>query len=74
MRGLLCHCRRHVEAEYDDALFGVVSGPLIREHPAIPATDQQVGEIVTTRAYNLEYVLVYAGGTAFEEEFGPDPY
>jgi hypothetical protein len=75
MRALLCHCRRHLEAEDDDALFGVVRDHLIREHPAIPPTDEQVGEIVTTRAHNLEYVLVYAGGTAFEEEeFGPDPY
>jgi hypothetical protein len=44
------------------------------EHPAIAPTDEQVGEIVTTRAYDFEYVLVYASDTAFEEEFGPDPY
>jgi hypothetical protein len=40
-------------------------------------TDEQVGEIVATRAYYLEYLPVHVGGTAFEEkeeEFGPDPY
>ena len=75
MRALLCHCRQHLEAEDDDALYGVVRDHLIRDHPAIPPTDEQVAEIVTTRAYNLEYVLVYATDSAFEEEeFGPDPF
>jgi hypothetical protein len=75
MRALLCHCRRHLEAEDDEALFGVVRNHLLREHPAIPPTDDQVGEIVATRAYYLEYAPVPAGGAAFEEEeLGPDPY
>jgi hypothetical protein len=74
MRALLCHCRQHLEASDDEALFGVVRDHLMREHPAIPPTDEQVGEIVTTRAYNLEYVLMYASDTASEEEFGPGPY
>jgi hypothetical protein len=75
MRALLCHCRQHLEAEDDQALSGVVRDHLMREHPAIPPTYEQVDEIVTTRAYDFEYVLVYASDTAFEEEeFGPDPY
>ena len=77
MRALLCHCRQHLEARDDDALYGLVRDHLIRDHPAIPPTDEQVAEIVTTRAYNLEYVLVYATDSAFEEEeeeFGPDPF
>ena len=74
MRALLCHCRQHLEARDDEALFGVVRDHLVRVHPAIPPTDEQIGEIVTTRAYEFEYVLVYASDTAFEEEFGPDPY
>ena len=75
MRALLCHCRHHLEAEDDEALFGVVRDHLIQEHPTIAPTDEQVGEIVATGAYGLEYVLVYASGNALEEEeFGPDPY
>jgi hypothetical protein len=75
MRALLCHCRQHLEARDDEALYGVVRDHLMRDHPAIPPTEEQVAEIVTTRAYNLEYVLVYATDSAFEEEeeFGPDP-
>ena len=74
MRALLCHCRQHLEAEDADALYGGVRDHLIRDHPAIPPTDEQVAEIVSTRAYNLEYVLEYATDSAFEEECGPDPY
>jgi hypothetical protein len=75
MRALLCHCRRHLEAEDDKALFGVIKDHLIQEHPAIVPTDEQVGEIVATRAYNFEYELVYVSDAAFEEEeYGPDPY
>jgi hypothetical protein len=78
MRALLCHCRRHLEAEDDAELIGVVRNHLLREYPAIPPTDEQVGEIVATRAYYLEYAPVHVVGAAFEfeeqEEFGPDPY
>jgi len=71
---LLCHCRHHLEAEDDEELFGVVRDHLIREHPAIPPTDEQVDEIIATRAYHLEYAPAHMGGAAFEDEFGPDPY
>ena len=79
MRALLCHyCRHHLEAEDDEALLGVVRNHLIQEHPTILPTDEQVSEIVATRAYYyLEYLPVHVGGAAFEEEgeeFGPDPY
>ncbi len=76
MRALLCHyCRYHLEAEDDEALLGFVRDHLTQEHPTIVPTHKQVGEIIATRAYCLEYALVHVGGTAFEEEeFGPDPY
>jgi hypothetical protein len=76
VRALLCHyCRHHLEAEDDEALFGFVRDHLIQEHHTIVPTDEQVGEIVSTRSYHLEYAPVPVGSTAFEEEgFGPDPY
>jgi hypothetical protein len=74
MRALLCHCRHRLEAEDDKALLGLVREHLIREHPAIPPTDEQVEEIVSARAYDLEYVEVYAGVIEPDEEFGPEPY
>jgi hypothetical protein len=54
MRTLLCHCRTHLEAIDDPALAEEVKEHLLREHPALRPTDEQVWEIVSTRAYNFE--------------------
>ena len=78
MRALLCrYCGHHLQAEDDEALLDVSRDHLIQEHPTIPPTDEQMSEMVATRAYYyLEYLPVHAGGAYFEEEeeFGPDPY
>jgi hypothetical protein len=54
MRALLCHCRTHLEAEDDQALAEEVREHLVRDHPDLRATDEQVWEIVSTRAYDFE--------------------
>jgi len=54
MRALLCHCRTHLEAKDDQALAEEVMEHLLREHPTLRPTDEQVWEIVSTRAYNFE--------------------
>jgi hypothetical protein len=75
VRALLCHCRHHLEAEDDETLLGLVREHLIREHPTIPPTDEQVEEIVNTCAYDLNYAHAYTGSfDAAEEEFSIDPY
>jgi hypothetical protein len=73
MRALLCHCGLRLEAEDDRALLTPVRDHLIRKHPAIPPTDEQVREIVATRAYDLKYTEVYAGAIDAEDEFGHEP-
>jgi hypothetical protein len=69
MRALLCHCRGHLEARDDRALAEEVRKHLMREHPALASSDEQVQEIVRTRAYNLQYALVTP-----DEELVYDPY
>jgi hypothetical protein len=54
MRALLCHCRTHLEASEDSALAEEVREHLIREHQALRPTEEQVWEIVRTRAYTFE--------------------
>jgi hypothetical protein len=54
MRALLCHCRTHLEASEDLALAEVVREHLMRKHQALRPTDEQVWEIVRTRAYAFE--------------------
>jgi hypothetical protein len=74
MRALLCHYGLRLEAEDDKALLASVRAHLVRRHPTIPPTDEQVREIVATRAYNLEYAELYANALDSEDEFGPEPY
>jgi len=50
MRALLCHCRTHLEAKDDQDLVEELREHLVREHPALRPTDDQVWEIVRTRA------------------------
>jgi len=56
MRALLCHCRTHLEAKDDQDLVEELREHLVREHPALRPTDDQVWEIVRTRAYDFEVV------------------
>ena len=74
MRALLCHCRHHLEAEDDEALLASVRDHLIRKHPTIPPTDEQLREIIATRAYNLEYMQVYASPIDAREDLDFEPY
>jgi hypothetical protein len=54
MRALLCHCRTHLEAKDGTALAEEVREHLLRDHAALRPTDEQVREIVQTRAYDFE--------------------
>jgi hypothetical protein len=65
MPALPGHCHHHLEAKDDDALCAVVREHLISRHPAPEPSEAQVQEIVSTRAYDIEYA---------EEEFAFEPY
>ncbi len=69
MRALLCHCRGHLEARDDRALAEEVRQHILREHPSLGSSDEQVREIVRTRAYDLQYASVTP-----DEELVYDPY
>lgn len=73
-RALLCHCRRRLEAKDDETLLTSVREHLVREHPTVRPTDEQVKEIVSSRAYDFQYAEVYPGQNETDEEFGPEPY
>ena len=69
MRALLCHCHQHLEAEDDVALCAVVREHLILEHPNLESSQDQVEEIVATRAYDFEYKELYP-----DVDFAFEPY
>jgi hypothetical protein len=74
VRAVLCHCRQHLEADCEKALQILVREHLMREHSSIPPTDKQVQELVSTRAYDVQYVEVHVGRDGMAEDFGPEPY
>jgi hypothetical protein len=69
MRALLCHCHHHLEAEDDDALCAVVREHLIWRHLCLEPSEEQVQQIVCSRAYNIEYAEELV-----EEEIVYEPY
>jgi len=74
VRAVLCQCRQHLEADCEKALQVLVREHLVREHSSIPPTDKQVQELVSTLAYDLQYVETYVGRDGMAEDFGPEPY
>lgn len=54
MRAMLCHCRVHLEARNDEALLEFLRQHVIRAHPAVSPTDEQLRGIVAAHAYKLE--------------------
>ena len=77
MRAMLCGCGKHLEAGDEERLVERVQAHLRRFHPdhLVASLDRkQIREIVATRAYKLEYALVYEGDDEPDEEFGLDPY
>jgi hypothetical protein len=54
MRALQCHCRTQLEAKDDPSLAEVVREHLLREHPSLRPTDEQVWDIVRRRAYYFD--------------------
>ncbi len=77
MRAMLCGCGEHLEAGDEERLVDRVQAHLRRvhlDHLVASLDREQIREIVATRAYKLEYALVYKGGDEPDEEFGLDPY
>jgi hypothetical protein len=74
MVALLCGCGRRLEADEEEQLCGRVSVHLEEDHHASYVDRGVVRGMVASRGYKLERAVVYANGTAPDEEFGPEPY
>lgn len=73
MRALLCGCGRRLEADEDGRLCERVEVHLKRDHLTAHVDRQLIQSMVASRAYELEYAVIY-NGTAPDEEFGLEPY
>jgi len=63
----LCNCRHALRADDDERLVAVALDHLKRNHPVAPLGEERVREIVTARAYEIEYTAVYPGNLGTEE-------
>ena len=71
----LCNCRHSLRADDEEALVEVALEHMRRNHPDASIDDERIREIISTRSYEIEYVVVYEGGYyGPEAEFGVKPY
>jgi predicted small metal-binding protein len=63
----LCNCRHSLRADDDKELFEVALEHMMHNHPAARAEEERVRKIISTRAFDIEYVVVYEGG-----HYGPE--
>ena len=63
----LCNCRHSLRADDDEELFEVAVEHMRHNHPAATTEEERVRQIISTRAYDIEYVVVYEGG-----HYGPE--
>ena len=64
---LLCNCRHALRADDDERLVAVALDHVRRYHPVAPRGEELVREIVTARAYEIEYTAVYPDNLGTEE-------
>ena len=74
MRALLCGCGQRLEADEDGRLCDQVASHLKRDHLTDYIDYGVAREMVTSRAYKMQYAVVYTNGTSPDEEFGLEPY
>ena len=74
MRALLCGCGQRLEADEDGRLCDQVVSHLKRDHQTAYVDYKVAREMVASRAYKMEYAVVYTNGTSPDEEFGLEPY
>ena len=73
MRALLCGCGRRLQADEDERLCDQVVSHLKRDHLTAYIDYEVAQKMVASRAYKMEYAVVYTNGTAPDEEFGLEP-
>ncbi len=74
MRALLCGCGRRLEADEDERLCDQVVSHLKRDHLTAYIDYEVAREMVASRAYKVEYAVVYTNEASPDEEFGLEPY
>ena len=70
----LCNCRHSLRADDEEVLVEVALEHMRQNHPDASVEEERIRETISTRSYDIEYVVVYEGGYGEEAEFGVEPY
>ena len=70
----LCNCRHSLRADDEEALVEVALEHMRHHHPEAYIEEKRLRETISTRSYEIEYVVVYEGGYGPEAEFVVEPY
>jgi predicted small metal-binding protein len=70
----LCNCRHSLRADDEEALVEVALEHMRHNHPEASVEEERLRETISTRSYDIEYVVVYEGGYGPEAEFVVEPY
>ena len=70
----LCTCRHNLRGDDEEELLEVALEHMRHDHPAARAEEERVRQIISSRAYDIEHVVVYEGGYyGPEAEFRLEP-
>src|SRR5215204_1840988 len=70
----LCKCRHSLRTDDQEALVEGALEHMRHNHPDASVEVERLRETISTRSYDIEYVVVYEGGYGPEAEFGVEPY
>ena len=70
----LCNCRHSLRADDEEALVEVALEHMRHNHPEASVETEWLRQTISTRSYDIEYVVVYEGGYGPEAEFVVEPY
>ena len=70
----LCNCCHSLRADDEEALVEVALEHMKHNHPEASVEEERLRQTISTRSYDIEYVVVYQGGYGPEAEFVVEPY
>ena len=70
----LCNCRHSLRAEDEEALVEVALEHMRQNHPYASVEEERIRETITTRSYDIDYVVTYEGGYGPKTEFVVERY
>ena len=70
----LCNCRHSLRADDEEALVEVALEHIKHHHPYASVEEERIRETISTRSYDIEYVVKYEGGYGPKTEFVVERY